>query len=135
MLVVCVFMCLTKRNATLPWKIGIWLSKISKSQLIRLFLQLQGHVMQYNGVSVDQNRKLEMHYYISCHGARQLPACNGKKNKHNSPKREGPLILPFYTSPENHFALCAPHRSASQTTHPSVPRQEPRGPRSRRGWN
>lgn len=59
------------------------LLKISKSWLIRLFLQLQGNVMQCNEGFAGQNRKLEIHHYILCREAHQLLACKGKILKQN----------------------------------------------------
>lgn len=115
MLMVCLFTCLTKRRmATLSWKTRIRLPTISKSQLMRLFLRLQGNVTQCNGAFVGQNRKPEMHDYILRQGAQQLLACKGKKKPthknpktptHPNPNRERLLFLPSCASLGNHFAL------------------------------
>lgn len=133
---VCLLMCLTKRRiATLPWKTRIRLPKISKSQLIRSFLQLQGSVTQCNGVFAGQNGKLEMHYYILCQGAQQLPACNGKTTPNTTPqkdpKRERPLFLPSHLARES-LRIVRPAPPCVRN-HAPVLSQEPRAPCSRRG--
>lgn len=116
MLMVCLFICLTKRTVALSWKTRIWHPQISKGQLTRLFLQLQGDIMQCNRVFVGSNRKLEMNVYILRQEVQQLLAFNGKKTKPNPERQLFNFALPQLAR-ERITLHCVSH-----TTHPSSAR-------------
>lgn len=128
---VCLFLWITKRIAILSRKTRIQLPKLCQSQLIRLYVQLQGNAMEHNGLFAGQKRKLETPGYIFF-SREHSNSCLATAPNH--PKTGTTVIFVLPCLPWE--ALCtAPRPKPRSRSEP-----EPRAPRGRRdtttpkGW-